>query len=49
VYFLEVVCDEGCCFGVVQLDTAGQAALGELAKLRDDELVEFSRTQLHGG
>jgi hypothetical protein len=49
VYFLEVVCDESGCFGVVQLDTAGQAALGELAKLRDDKLVEFSGTELHCG
>jgi hypothetical protein len=49
VYFLEVVCDESSCFGVVQLDTARQAALGELAKLRDDKLVEFSGTELHCG
>jgi hypothetical protein len=49
VYFLEVVCDESGCLGVVQLDTAGQAALGELAKLRDDKLVEFAGTELHCG
>lgn len=39
--FVQNAGNEGEGFGVVQADTAGQAALSELAELGDDKLVEL--------